>query len=221
MSWDGVWEQVFQQQEWGKYPGEDLIRFIARNFYKAPDRREVRLLEVGCGPGANLWYAAREGFSVYGVDGSATAIKKASDRLDRECPGWTGKLVVGDITQLPFPDEFFDAVIDHEAIYCNSFSHSQHIYNEMARVTKKGGKLFSRTFATGSWGDETGEKVGHNSFIVSEGPLEGKGFSRFTDYAEIPDLIQQFVISDIQLITRKYMDINREVKEWVILGEKR
>ncbi|WP_411502685.1 class I SAM-dependent methyltransferase [Brevibacillus centrosporus] len=221
MSWDGVWEKIFQEQEWGKYPGEDLIRFIARNFYSTPNRSEIKLLEVGCGPGANLWYAAREGFTVYGVDGSATAINRASNRLERECPGWSGELVVGDILQLPFPDDFFDAVIDSEAVYCNSFRHSQEIYNEMARVTKKGGKLFSRTFATGSWGDQTGEKVEHNSYLVNEGPLAGKGVSRFTDYKEIHELIQRFEISEIQLITRKYMAIDREVKEWVITGEKR
>lgn len=221
MSWDAVWEKVFQEQEWGKYPGEDLIRFIARNFYSTPNRNEIKLLEVGCGTGANLWYAAREGFSVYGIDGSTIAINRAIDRLDCECPGWSGRLMVGDILQLPFPDHFFDAVIDNEAVYCNSFSHSQDIYNEMARVTKKGGKLFSRTFATGSWGDQTGEKVGHNAYVVNEGPLAGKGFSRFTDYKEIPELIQRFEISEIQLITRKYISIDREVKEWVITGEKK
>jgi len=38
MAWDPIWERVFSSQAWGKYPGEDLIRFVARNFYAAPDR---------------------------------------------------------------------------------------------------------------------------------------------------------------------------------------
>ena len=38
-----------------------------------PDRRSVRLLEVGCGPGGNVWYMAREGYQVSG-DGSAVAM---------------------------------------------------------------------------------------------------------------------------------------------------
>ena len=33
MSWDPVWENVFQNQSWGKYPSENLVRFVARNFY--------------------------------------------------------------------------------------------------------------------------------------------------------------------------------------------
>lgn len=39
-SWDSVWEKIFQEQEWGKYPGESLIQFIARNFYKM-DRKNI------------------------------------------------------------------------------------------------------------------------------------------------------------------------------------
>jgi len=71
-SWDQVWESVFKQQEWGKYPGESLIKFVARNFYKN-DRKRVSLLEIGCGPGANIWFMAREGFNVTGIDGSQIA----------------------------------------------------------------------------------------------------------------------------------------------------
>jgi len=33
MGWDKVWERTFKSQEWGKYPNEELFRFIARNFY--------------------------------------------------------------------------------------------------------------------------------------------------------------------------------------------
>ena len=63
MSWDNIWDEVFRSQPWGKYPSEDVIRFVARNFYKAPDRSSVKILEVGCGPGANLWYIAKERFA--------------------------------------------------------------------------------------------------------------------------------------------------------------
>ncbi|MBG9940493.1 class I SAM-dependent methyltransferase [Brevibacillus formosus] len=220
MSWDPVWEEVFRQQAWGKYPGEDLIRFIARNFYNAKSRLEVKILEVGCGPGANLWYVAREGFTIYGVDGSKTAIEQAKTRLDSECPGWTGELVVGDINRLPFPDETFDAVIDSEALSCNTFENAALIYSEMARVTKRSGKFFSRTFAKGSWGDETGEKVGYDTYLVGEGPLLGKGFARFTNYNDIPELIKHFTIQEIQLLSREYLQENKIVKEWVITGEK-
>ena len=222
MAWDSVWEQVFKQQTWGKYPGEDLIRFVARNFYKSSVREDIKILEVGCGPGANLWYMAREGFTVYGIDGSETATNCAQQRLDTECPGWKGQVLTGDIVKLPFEDGYFDAVIDNEAIYCNSFAISQEIYKEIARVVKQGGKLFSRTFATGCWGDGTGEQVGHRAYYVSEGPMLNKGYTRFTDIEEIPLLISaRFDMDEIELLTRTSERQQHEVKEWLITATKK
>lgn len=116
-SWDPIWESVFKNQEWGKYPGESLIQFIARNFY-ALERKNIRLLEVGCGTGANVWYMSREKFDVYGIDGSDTAIRIARDRLKSE--NLEATLQVGDILKLPFDDSIFDGVIDFECIYANN-----------------------------------------------------------------------------------------------------
>jgi len=222
MAWDPVWEEVFRSQAWGKYPGEDLIRFVARNFYRTQNRKAVRLLEVGCGPGANLWYLAREGFGFCGIDGSATAIEQACARLDAECPGWRdyGEMHVGDIGHLPFSADSFDAVIDNEAISCNPFEPSQAIYAEMARVCKPAGKLFSRTFAQGSWGDGTGEQAGHHAWRCGEGPLVGKGLVRFTTLEEIPALVQGFAITSVERLAWTVEARAHEVAEWIILGEK-
>lgn len=220
MVWDPIWEDVYRQQSWGKYPGEDLIRFVAKNFYRVSDRKNVRILEVGCGPGPNLWYMAREGFSVYGIDGSAVSITQARKRLELECSGWSGDLLVGDIVKLPFADEFFDAVVDNEAVYCNAYDQSKTIFLEMARVTKRSGKLFSRTFATGSWGDQTGENIGRNAWIVAEGPMLNKGHSRFTAYEDIADLYCGFSITETELLTRTMGGRKHEIREWIIIGEK-
>ena len=56
---DRAWEEIFRSREWGKYPPEHLVRFIAGNFYGVPNRGAVGLLEIGCGPGANAWFMAR------------------------------------------------------------------------------------------------------------------------------------------------------------------
>lgn len=201
MSWDPVWEEIFTSQEWGKYPGEDVIRFIARNFYKEPEHSRIKLLEVGSGTGANLWYMAREGFSAHGIEGSASAVAQTIARLDRECPGWReagGEVRVGDIIQLPYPDSTFHAVLDVGALPCNSWENSKRIYAEMARVTKPGGKLFSRVLATGCWGDGIGEPQGRNAWICNDGPLKGKGLIRFTDESEVEELLQGWDVTTVE-----------------------
>src|ERR1700680_3615300 len=97
-SWDPSWEKVFRSRDWGKYPPEELVRFVALNYYSAPDRKLIRLLEIGCGTGANVWFMAREGFDVCGIDGSVTAIEKARQRLTGERV--QAQLEVGDVAAL-------------------------------------------------------------------------------------------------------------------------
>lgn len=48
MTWNKVWDNIFKNKEWGKYPNEELIRFIARNFYKVKDRKQKNI-------GGGLW----------------------------------------------------------------------------------------------------------------------------------------------------------------------
>lgn len=225
MSWDPVWEQIFTSQTWGRYPGEDVIRFVARNFYASPDRASVRFLEVGFGTGTNLWFLAREGFSANGIEGSKGAEEIARGRLDSECPSWSaapqdGELVVGDMMQLPWQDNTFDALIDSEAVYCNDFEESCRIYREMHRIAKPGGKLFVRTFATGSWGDGIGTAVGSRRYVAEEGPLAGKGPSRFTAEDELVELLGPWKINEANLITRSLDAQQQVIREWVIEAER-
>lgn len=215
-----IWDEIFRSRAWGKYPAENLIRFIARNFYQLVDRTNVRILEVGCGPGANLWFLAREGFQIYGVDASPAAIEQARNRLNAEVPGWHGELLVGDILHLPFEDEFFDAVLDVEAVYCNDFETSRAIYTEMARVTKPEGKLFSRTFALGSAGDGTGKPAGYHAWYPDDGPLAGKGFSRFTAKEDIPKLYAGFRIDAVDFSHESFYNGKWVVREWLVTGTK-
>ena len=225
MPWDPVWEKVFTSQAWGRYPGEDLIRFVARNYFATPERGKVRFLEVGCGTGTNLWFLAREGFSASGIEGSTAAASIARQRLDSECPTWSaapcnGELVVGDMTTLAWPDDHFDALIDSEAVYCSDFEESCRIYREMFRVGKRGGKLFVRTFATGTWGDGAGTAIGRGRFVADAGPMAGKGPSRFTAEAELSELLGPWRINEVNLITRSLDAQRHAIREWIVEAEK-
>jgi SAM-dependent methyltransferase len=63
-----VWDKLFSSKSWGKYPSIQLVKFIASKYYNMKDRSSINILEIGCGPGGNLWYLAREGFKVSGID---------------------------------------------------------------------------------------------------------------------------------------------------------
>jgi SAM-dependent methyltransferase len=225
MPWDPVWQKIFSSRSWGRYPAEDLIRFVARNFFAVPDRAAVRFLEVGFGIGSNLWFLAREGFSVNGIEGSPAGEAQARARLDEECPTWSaphrnGELVVGDMKTLPWPDDSFDALIDSEAASCNDFEESGRNYREMHRTARPGGKLFVRTFATGSWGDGEGTALGRHFYLAESGPLAGKGPVRFTAEEDLGQLLGPWRIQEVNLLTRSLEAQSHVIREWIVEAEK-
>lgn len=214
-----LWDNIFSNQTWGKYPAEVLIRFVAKNFYKQ-DRQKIKILEVGCGPGPNLWYLAREGFQAYGIDISSTAIERAQQRLTAE--GFNADLKVGDIKSLPYPDGTFAAVIDNECLYCNTVADTNVILKEVARVLKKGGLFFSRTFSDQVHLGSKFKQVSKFEYDeVLEGPFVGKGFARVIDRAAIHELYgKYFELVTVDLLEYTVGNGAQKVSEWVIIAKK-
>lgn len=126
-----------------KYPNEELCRFIGRNFSRLSleERRTVRLLEVGCGSGSNLWMLAREGFDTYGVDLSQESLVLA-ERMLRGY-GVQASLSVGDMTDLAFEDGYFQVVVDVFSSYCLDAKHGRAFLSSMSQKLAKGGLFFS------------------------------------------------------------------------------
>lgn len=189
-------DNVFSNQSWGKYPDETLIRFIARNFYSSPDRSKVRILEIGCGPGANIWYLSREGFKVYGIDISKIAIKQSKRFLKSE--NLKAVLRVHTAKNLPYKDNYFDAVVDNACLCHNPKGDTLKIVAEVKRVLKPNGLFYSRTFTD----------------KMSPSHLKGKGFVRFTKKDEINGIYRALEILSID--SRDYTQSGNTISEWII-----
>lgn len=127
MSIPNIWECIHSQRAGGRYPNEELVRFIGRNLFSIPrqKRKKIKILEVGCGQGANLWFLAKENFDVYGIDFSPSALKKAKKYLENEWGIRSANLSIGDIRDLRLKRETYDVVIDCVAI--SHISYSEHI----------------------------------------------------------------------------------------------
>jgi ubiquinone/menaquinone biosynthesis C-methylase UbiE len=221
-SWDATWEKIFSERPWGKYPGESLIRFVAQNFYnRNRNRKEIKILEVGFGTGANIWYLAKENFSVFGIEGSETGIRIARQRLREE--GLEAELVSGDIVQLPYSDNFFDAVIDCECIYCNDLTNTKIIFGEINRVLQPGGKFYSRTFSTDQFIGKEYETVAENEYTnISTGPLANKGFARLTPQNAVPAIYgSHFNIISVDTLNATIENGAVKISELIIVLEKK
>lgn len=126
------------------YPNESLIQFIASRYFSLPlaDRKNIRILEVGCGSGANLWMLSKEGFDTYGIDSSQAGIELAVQHLGTK---WNveADLQRGSFTSLPYIDAFFDVVVDVVSLQHLNLDDSCVALQEIRRVLKQGGVFFS------------------------------------------------------------------------------
>lgn len=217
---DKVWEEFFSAQEWGKYPPEHVVRFVAGNFYGTARRQEVKLLEVGCGPGANVWYAASEGFDVSGIDGSPSAIRTAADRLTKL--GLIATLKVGDFCEkLPWLDETFDGVIENLSLYTNRRERIKQAILEIRRVLKPRGKFQSSWFDTETWGYGFGNEIEPRGFEkITEGPLKDRGFCLFVQDEDVKELLTGFNIESIETVTRSMQNRSKLVSQLVVIATK-
>lgn len=213
-----VWDDIFANKEWGRYPGEDLVRFIAKNF---PTKRgQTAILEVGCGPGCNICYLAKEGFNVYGIDVSMVAIDQARQRLHDS--NLRADLRIGDISKISLPSNRFNAVIDIECVYINDIKKSHKILNEIKRVLQPGGLFYSRSFSAGMYVGNTRKNCGHLEYSdISDGPLANCGYVRLMTGKEIVELYgRHFEILSIDKMDYTTENGMNRIIEWVIVSKK-
>ena len=184
---DPIWEEKYSQGHTQRYPWDVIVSFIFRNYPRNKERHEVNILEVGCGTASNLWFAAREGFQVAGIDGSSSAIKYAQKRFTEE--GLTGDLRVGDFTQLPFSDNSFDLVIDRGAITCCGLSSAQKAVDEIKRVLTIGGKFFCNPYSDRHSSSLSGKRgIDGLRLEITDGTLIGCGQICFYGRREVENL---------------------------------
>ncbi|WP_072226025.1 class I SAM-dependent methyltransferase [Campylobacter coli] len=219
-----IWENIFSNKEWGKYPSENLIRFIARNFYNVKDRNEIRILELGLGTGANLWFCAREGFRVSGIEWSKTGVERFQKRLvDENLSSQVDEIKIGDYEQKldEFKDESFDAWIDSYSLAYNDFKKTKIIIEKAISKLKSGGKFFSITPSFNNEGFEKNENLGYHECKPTLGSDAFTGVIRYCDEEDLKELYngKNYQITDIK-ITR-FASLEKNLNElYIIEGQK-
>jgi ubiquinone/menaquinone biosynthesis C-methylase UbiE len=96
----------------------------------------MRVLDIGCGTGAQLRLYQDRGSLVYGIDLAQPMLKMAKTKLGNQAC-----LTNGNALRVPFPNQVFDLVMS------SLFLHQLHpdlrtaVLNEMLRVLQPGGQL--------------------------------------------------------------------------------
>ncbi len=185
------------------YPAKELIQFCARylkrrtGLDKWQEKRSVnRILDAGCGNGRHVLFFQEQGYETYGVDISSESVELGNEWLKRK--GLKPTLQIGDITNLPFDDNYFDVIISYGVLDHISFSAAKKAIKEINRVCNTGGYVYLSLRSTSASEFGRGKKTDKNTFVLQVGQEKGV-IQHYFDMKEIEELMRGFKVFDIEL----------------------
>lgn len=129
------WDKEQYYGRYNRWPFNEVVSFVMRRWGSLADRKKIKVLDLGFGGAHHLVFWASEGFDYYGFDGSQESLEIATQRLGQL--GFSAdKLVVGTFDSLPYPDDFFDCVVDRGSLLCNRRQDILTLLPEVKRVLK-------------------------------------------------------------------------------------
>lgn len=206
-----------------RYPYDRIVSFVFRYLPRLAERSSVKILEMGSGVGNNLWFAAREGFEVTGIELSATAVELSEKRFLDE--GLKGDFIKGDFTKLPLSADTFDLVFDRASITCCSLSDAELAINEVYRVLKNKGFFFFNPYSNSHTSANSGV-VNEDGTIskISKGTLIGIENISFFSKNDIDLIFPTYkwnVISIKHIEAVEQLPTNKGVHaEWEVIVQK-
>jgi SAM-dependent methyltransferase len=126
-----VWDQLLEGSQ-GQAANTQLVSFVARHYYKVPNRAKTNFLDIGPGRHAvNQIYFEARGFNVISVDPSQRALKNMQ----------------ADICEVEFETNYFDFIYD-----VNTMCHIEKPPMEsICRWLKPAGRFFSIAPTDDTW----------------------------------------------------------------------
>ncbi len=221
MSFSTEWEDRFKEgTQMSIWPWSDLITYVMR--YAKPDKKDCKVLELGCGAGANIPFFRTLGIKYHGIDGSQTII----DLLKKKFPELKDKLKVGDFTKdIPF-DDSFDLIVDRGALTHNS-THAikqclQLAYSKMLTNSKYIGiDWFSTIHSEFNKGEKIDDEYTKTGF--KNGQFENLGKVHFSDKNHLLNLFSKFLIVNMEhkIYNTEIPNINHSKAYWNFVAVKK
>lgn len=126
-------------------PPNAALRSIALNM--VPPTAGMRVLDVGCGTGANLERYQRQGCRIFGIDPSPSMLEIARAKL-----GEGAELELGSAADMPYEDSSFDLVTAFLTLHEIPHGDRERVTAEMARVVSAQGRLLVVDYRKGKIG---------------------------------------------------------------------
>ena len=109
-----IWNKIYRRNEQiSVWPWSDLVSIVMRHARPAKD--DFKVVELGCGAGANIPFFLSLGVEYYSVEASEVIVS----RLHKKFPQLENNIIAGNCTET-LPDGEFDLIFDRGALTCNT-----------------------------------------------------------------------------------------------------
>lgn len=219
MSFSKEWDETYKTEaHLSIWPWSDLVSYVMR--YARPTRTDCRVLELGCGAGANIPFFKKIGVQYYAIEGSSSIVERLWERF----PELKGNIVVGDFTEdIPF-SEPFDLIVDRASLTHNSTEAIKNALKLVYGKLKADGKFigidwYSTKHSDYRLGDSVDAFTRNN---IREGQFTGVGNVHFSDREHLLDIFSDFKIEMMEhkIVQQEIPADNHIFASWNLLVRK-
>jgi SAM-dependent methyltransferase len=169
-----LWSQTLQRNRM-RYPDEQVVRFLARNYGNPPRPAHRTGLDVGCGSGRHTATLVRFGFDATGIDYAPDVIASTGEEFDRE--GIPARFETTDLSSLAGRGERFDCAIAWGVLFLRPVDAMCSDLAALRAVLKPGGLLLANFHTEDSWMRGLGSEVAPATWRLDERAHEYAGMT--------------------------------------------
>lgn len=220
MTFSGEWDARYAENtHMSVWPWSDVVSYVMR--YARPSSSDYRVLELGCGAGANIPFFRSLNVQYYAVEGSPTIVNMLRDRF----PDIKDKIMISDFTEeIPFSEKF-DLVLDRGSLTHNTAASIKKCLEMVYDRLKPGGKYvgidwFSTLHSDYSRGVSDADEYTRQGY--DKGPVANVGKVHFSDMAHLLSLFSKFEITTLEhkIVERKLPGDKFLYAAWNFIAEK-
>jgi SAM-dependent methyltransferase len=181
-----AWDELYRaSKHLSTWPWSDVVSYVHR--YAGPADGYRRVLECGCGAGANIPFFSKLGVDYFGIDGSPHVVA----RLHEAFPDLKDQIVVGDFTEaIPFAAPF-DFIVDRGSLTHNATAGIRQALALIFDRLRPGGKFLGFDWFSSQHSDaKLGVEIDRwTRADIPAGRLLGTGAVHFSDQEHLVDLL--------------------------------
>jgi SAM-dependent methyltransferase len=213
--WDKYWrDEAYVSRNWLDADPE-VVRLT--QFMK--DHQVRRVLDLGCGVGRHLVYLSGQGFDMHGLDISPVGVERCRQDLTQQ--GRQATLHVADMSDIPYPDQWFDWVLSVQVIYHTTAATLQQAIRLVHDKLRPGGFFYVTFPPVDNISPDGGQEIEPRTYLKEEDgePL----LHHYVTAEEIGALMHDFALLEKRLEPHQSRDQSGQISQrlrWNVLAQR-